>query len=292
MQKALVVGSTGLLGSRISRVLSYNYDVTCTHHRNSPLSGFRSFKLDLTNFNEIENFFTRNRIDLVINCAGLTSVEACEIRPEAAWQLNATLPYHLAVLSKNFGVRFIHVSTDHFQSDLNKPRDEKEIVWPINQYGYTKMAGEKFVIQFNEFATVVRTNFFGLAIHGSHSLLNFLISKLSNNEEIVGFEDVHFSPLGVTTLASIISEIAKQDLPGLINAAGNKTISKLEFARLVADATKGNHSLVSAGSVSRLGDVVPRPHFLALDGSKLAKSLGNKIPAIESMINVELQSAI
>ena len=138
MQKALVVGSTGLLGSRISRVLSYNYDVTCTHHRNSPLSGFRSFKLDLTNFNEIENFFTRNRIDLVINCAGLTSVEACEIRPEAAWQLNATLPYHLAVLSKNFGVRFIHVSTDHFQSDLNKPRDEKEIVWPINQYGYTK----------------------------------------------------------------------------------------------------------------------------------------------------------
>ena len=191
MQKALVVGSTGLLGSRISRVLSDDYEVTCTHNKNSPLPGFQSFNLDLTNFDEIEKFFTRNDFDLVINCAGLTSVEACEIRPEAAWQLNATLPYHLAVLSKKFDARFIHVSTDHFQSDLKKPRDEKVAVWPINQYGYTKMAGEKFVLQFNESATVIRTNFFGLTINGSHSLLDFLVSKLSNNEEIVGFEDVH-----------------------------------------------------------------------------------------------------
>jgi dTDP-4-dehydrorhamnose reductase len=187
MQKALVVGSTGLLGSRISRFLSDNYDVTCTHNRNSPLSGFNSFKLDLTNFDEIEKFFNRNDFDLIINCAGLTSVEACELRPEAAWQLNATLAYHLAVLSKKFETRFIHVSTDHFQSDSNYPRDEKATVWPINQYGYTKMAGEKFVLEFNESATVIRTNFFGLTVNGSHSLLDFLLSRLSINEDITGF---------------------------------------------------------------------------------------------------------
>ena len=292
MQKALVVGSTGLLGSRISRVLSDDYDVTCTHNKNSPLPGFQSFNLDLTNFDEIEKFFTRHDFDLVINCAGLTSVEACEIRPEAAWQLNATLPYHLAVLSKKFDARFIHVSTDHFQSDLNKPRDEKVAVWPINQYGYTKMAGEKFVLQFNESATVIRTNFFGLTRNGSHSLLDFLVSNLSNNKEIVGFEDVHFSPLGVMTLVSEIAEIAKKDLSGLINAAGNETISKFEFARLVADLTNGNQTLVSAGSVSTLGGAMPRPNFLALDGTKLANFLEIKLPSIESMIKVELRDAI
>ena len=292
MQKALVVGSTGLLGSRISRVLSDDYDVTCTHNKNSPLPGFQSFNLDLTNFDEIEKFFTRNDFDLVINCAGLTSVEACEIRPEAAWQLNATLPYHLAVMSKKFDVRFIHVSTDHFQSDLNIPRDEKVAVWPINQYGYTKMAGEKFVLQFNESATVIRTNFFGLTVNGSHSLLDFLVSRLSKNEGITGFEDVHFSPLGVMTLVSVISEIAKRDFPGLINAAGNEAISKLDFARMVADLTKKDQSLVSAGSVSTLGGAVPRPNFLALDGSKLASSLAFKLPSIESMLKIELRDAI
>lgn len=292
MQKALVVGSTGLLGSRISRVLSDNYDVTCTHNRNSPLPGFKSFNLDIANFNEIENFLTRNDFDLVINCAGLTSVEACEIRPEAAWQLNATLPYHLAVLSKKFEARFIHVSTDHFQSEFNFPRDENANMWPINQYGYTKMAGEKFVLQFNQTATVIRTNFFGLTVNASHSLLDFLVSRLLNNEKIVGFEDVQFSPLGVMTLVSIISEIAKGDFPGLINAAGNEAISKLDFARMVANITKKDQSLVSAGSVSTLGGAVSRPNYLALDGSKLASSLAFKLPSIESMLKIELQDAI
>jgi len=154
------------------------------------------------------------------------------------------------------------------------------------------MAGEKFVLQFHESATVIRTNFFGLTLNGSHSLLDFLVSKLSNNEEIVGFEDVHFSPLGVKTLASVISEIAKKDFPGLVNVAGNEAISKLKFARLVADLTNRNQILVSAGSVSTLGDTVPRPKFLALDGTKLANALEIKLPSIESMIKVELRDAI
>jgi dTDP-4-dehydrorhamnose reductase len=292
MQKALVVGSTGLLGSRISTMLAEKYDVTCTHHKNLPLPGFKSFNLDLTSFLEIENFFLKHSFDLVVNCAGLTSVEACEIRPEAAWQLNATLPYYLAVLSRKFRARFIHVSTDHFQSELNKPRNEETAMWPVNQYGYTKLAGEEFVLQFNEYATVIRTNFFGLSVNSSRSLLDFLVFKLSKDEKIVGFADVYFSPLGVMTLAAVIFEIAKQDFPGLINAAGNEIISKLEFAQLVANLTKRDQALISVGSVSTLGDVVPRPNFLALDGSKLASSLEIKLPSIESMLEVELQDAI
>ena len=292
MQKALVVGSTGLLGSRVSRMLTEQYAVTCTHHKNLPLPGFESINLDVTSFAEIENLLANKDFDLIINCAGLTSVEACEFRPEAAWQLNATLPYHLAFLSNKYGVRFIHISTDHYQSDLENPRDEQATMLPINQYGYSKLAGERFVLEFNASATVIRTNFFGFTVNGSHSLLDFLVSKLSNNQEIVGFEDVKFSPLGATTLVSLITEIAKQNFPGLINAAGNETISKLEFAQLVVKSINCNPALVSPGSVSSLGGSVPRPNYLALDGSKLAISLKIQLPSIESMLKVELQDAI
>lgn len=292
MRKALVVGSTGLLGSRMSRMLSKHYEVTCTYHKNLPLPEYDSINLDVNSFLEIDNLFATKKFDLIINCAGLTSVEACEFRPEAAWQLNATLPYHLAFLSNKYDARFIHISTDHYQSALDKPRDEQTTMLPINQYGYSKLAGERFVLKFNASATVIRTNFFGLSVNGSHSLLDFLISKLTHDEVIVGFEDVQFSPLGVMTLASLIIEISKQHFPGLINAAGSETISKLEFARLVAKSVNGNSTLVSPGSVSILGGTVPRPNYLALDGSKLADSLEITLPSIESMLKVELQDAI
>jgi len=292
MQKALIIGSTGLLGSRLSQVLSNQYELTCTHHKNSPLPGFNSKNVVITSFTELEELFSGKYFELVINCAGLTNVEACESRPEAAWQLNATLPYHLAILSKKYNSRLIHISTDHFFSEHEDPRDETEFMVPVNQYGYSKLAGEKLVLNFNDSATVIRTNFFGLSTPGSHSLLNFLVSKLSSNENITGFEDVHFSPLGVSTLALLISEIAKIELPGLINAAGRETISKFEFACLVASALGSANTLVHSGSVSSLGGSVARPSYLALDSTRLADALKIQFPSIKSMIEAELKNTI
>ena len=169
MQKALVIGSTGLLGSRLSRIICTQYELLCTHHKNSALPGFNSINVHITNYLELDQLFSSHRFDLVINCAGLTSVESCESRPEAAWQLNATLPYHLAVLTQKYNTRFIHISTDHFLSEFNLPRNEEVNMVPVNHYGYSKLAGEKFVLKFNNSATIVRTNFFGLSNSGSHS---------------------------------------------------------------------------------------------------------------------------
>jgi len=292
MQKALIIGSTGLLGSRLSKVLSNLYELTCTHHKNAPLPGFNSINVTITSFTDLEEFFSSKRFELVINCAGLTNVESCESRPEAAWQLNATLPYHLAILSKKYNSRLIHVSTDHFFSEHDGPRDETEFMIPVNQYGYSKLAGEKYVLNFNDSATVIRTNFFGLSTPGSHSLLNFLVSKLSSNENITGFEDVHFSPLGVSTLALLISEISKRELPGLINAGGRETISKFEFACLVASALGSANTLVNSGSVSSFSGSVARPSYLALDSTRLADALKIQLPSVTSMIEAELKNAI
>jgi dTDP-4-dehydrorhamnose reductase len=292
MQNALIIGSTGLLGSRLSKVLSNQYQLTCTHHKNSPLPGFNSKNVALTSLRELDQLFFSNNFDLVVNCAGLTNVEACEFRPEAAWQLNATLPYHLAILSQKYDSRLIHISTDHFFSEHKSPRSEIELMVPVNQYGHSKLAGEKFVLNFNKSATVIRTNFFGLSTQGSHSLLDFLVPKLSNNEIITGFEDVHFTPLGASTLASLISEIAKREIPGLINVAGSETVSKFDFACLVASALGSSRTLVHSGSVSSLGGAVARPSYLALDSTRLASTLKIQLPSIKSMIEDELKYAI
>lgn len=292
MLKALVIGSTGLLGSSLSMALSNQYEVTCTHHKNPPLSGFNSVNLSLTNFAELDKLFSENDFDLVFNCAGLTNVETCESRPEAAWQLNATLPYHLAILTQKYNARFVHISTDHFLSARKTPRKESEVMRAINQYGYSKLAGERYTMKFNASAVVLRTNFFGLTSLRSHSLLDFLVSKLSADEKIIGFEDVYFSPIGVSSLVSIIANLANHGISGLFHAAGLESISKFEFARLVSDALGAHKELVTAGSISSLGDSAPRPNYLALDSSRLASILGIQLPSIKSMLEVELRNAI
>ena len=95
--------------------------------------------LDVTNTRQLEAFLEMHKFNIVINCAGLTNVDECEVRPEAAFILNTISAMNLAKASNKFAERFIHISTDHYQSVHDEPRDENNKVWAINQYGNSKI---------------------------------------------------------------------------------------------------------------------------------------------------------
>lgn len=292
LKKALVLGSTGLLGSHLVNVLKSNYTVSGTNHRNQPTTGIESFKIDASRFDELEQLIINKDFDLVINCIGLTNIEECERRPEAAWQINATLPFYLSKATLRSGAKLIHISTDHFYSDLQSPRSEEVNFIPVNHYGYTKIAGERFVIETNPSALVLRTNFFGISKESNHSLLDFLVGKILINEKIVGFNDVIFNPLGVSELSRLILTLADLGLAGIFHTAGQNPISKYEFAVLVGKCLQKSTEAISQGSAESPQIRVNRPKYLALDGSKLWGQLGINPPSIEFMLSQELKNII
>lgn len=292
MKKALVVGSTGLLGSRLTSQLLSSYNVTGTHHIAPPIAGIKSVRLNLSDHRDLTSFLSKEGFDLVVNCAGLTSVEGCESRPEAAWQLNACLPYYLARTTKDLGAFFIHISTDHFLSDRSEPRNEKSRMTAVNQYGLSKLAGEQFVRDVNPSSSIIRTNFFGHSDSKELSLLNFLTKNFRQGQTFTGFQDVIFSPLGVGVLVKAIARVADMELSGILNVAGKDVISKYEFARKVAMALSVDPGLVTAGESSVSISKTARPQYLALDGSSVQHELALEIPDLDSMIEMELENLI
>ena len=292
MEKALVLGSTGLLGSHVSSLLKNNYKVSGTYLRSQPISEIESYKIDVTNFYEIEKLISTGNFNLIINCIGLTNIEECERRPEAAWQINATLPFYLAKASHITGAKLIHVSTDHYFSEVQQPRSENVKFTAVNHYGYSKISGERFVINTNPSALVLRTNFFGISKKSNHSLLDFLVYKLLNGEDFEGFEDVIFNPLGVTELSRLILKLADSSLTGIFHTAGERPVSKYEFAWEVATSLKKSTTRIKKGSVESFQTSVKRPSYLALDGTKLWGTLGISPTSMSSMLSEELKTVI
>jgi dTDP-4-dehydrorhamnose reductase len=292
MKKVLVLGASGLLGSRVSReFLKSNFQVFATVHSKTINSDYVPIKTLLSDFSDVKNLLAHD-FDTIVNCAGLTSVDSCELRPEAAWQLNATLPFWLAKLSCISGARFIHVSTDHFKSKLDVPRTEETQVEAVNTYGYSKLGGEGFVLNYNPIASVLRTNFFGATASGDHSLLDYLVAKFQHNQSLTGFADVNFSPIGVAELARRILEISSIELPGLVNAAGPESITKYDFALAVADKLGAPKSLISRGLAADANLKSRRPNYLNLDSSKLANLLRKTDISLDEMITQELTHTI
>lgn len=292
MPRVLVIGASGLLGSRVAReFLEANFEVHGTSRTKQVPIGCTPIKFQFSSNLEAKSVFPLD-FDVIVNCAGLTNVDVCESRPEAAWQLNASIPFWFSNFAIQAGAHFIHVSTDHFKSLEDLPRNELTPMYPVNTYGYSKIGGERFIGQSNSNTTILRTNFFGLSESRNHSLLDFLVKKITTGESLIGFADVLFSPIGASELAKIIVEISQKKITGLFNAAGMESLTKYEFALKVAEKLGMSSQLITCGLARDAGFKSHRPNYLVLDSCKLTETLQRSTLSLDEMLYYELTNTL
>jgi dTDP-4-dehydrorhamnose reductase len=285
--KVLILGSSGLLGSKISQILGSKFEVIGTHYSNAHNSVRNSIHLDISSQDLFEEIVKKVSPQFVVNCVGLTSVDDCERLPEKAMLLNALFPHRVAKASSKFKFRFLHVSTDHYGTTSSEVRNELMDPIPVNSYGYSKLTGERLVLNESPAALILRTNFFGVSASGNHSILDFAVNSLNGASPVYGYEDVWFSPLGVTQIGRFLEKALEGDLAGVLNLTGTESITKLDFLRAVAVALEFNPNRVIPAKSSNFSSLVSRPTNLSLDNSKL-RSLGVKLPTLRDMIEEEL----
>jgi dTDP-4-dehydrorhamnose reductase len=285
-----VLGATGLLGSVIYHKFQVSHEVYGTYFK-SPVGLDNNFiSLDASDLSQLTKIVMQIRPSLVINCVGLTTVELCEMQPEASWKLKSEIPARLAKISSSMGIRLIHISTDHFASKKSEPRTESELVFPINIYGHSKYCAERFILEYDPNALILRTNFFTRDRVGSKSLLDFAIKATESQDEVIGFNDVLFSPVGATEIANFLLDHRSDALRGILNFASTEVISKFDFLTLVANVLGVDGSRVVRGSISDSVLSVIRPNYLALNPFYLNHHVGYKLPSIELMLRTELNS--
>jgi dTDP-4-dehydrorhamnose reductase len=248
--------------------------------------------LNASNHGDLDSFILDTAPTLVINCLGLTDVEDCEMRPEANWMLNAAIPIRVAKLSKVKNIKFIHISTDHFYSNMNIPRTETDHMAPINQYGYAKFFAEKAILSSNPNALVLRTNFFGHSNAGRRSILDFARATFLRDQVVYGFADVVFSPVGIHEVSRFLTSQNAERATGLLNFSSSRPLSKYEFMVLVARAMGVSESLVLRSEIGSSALKVRRPSYLALDPGRLTHEFSHLMPTIETMIKEELSAIL
>ena len=289
--RALIIGATGLLGSIIFKKFQGISQVSGTYFRSIGTSDSNLHYLDASDLSQISNLIKEISPSTIINCMGLTSVEICEMRPEASWSLNAEIPMRLAQICSFMGIRLVHISTDHYASKKVQPRTESDSVIPINQYGYSKLQAERYILNFNANALILRTNFFGCSLNGKKSLLNFALKASDSQKEVVGFTDVFFSPVGASEIANFLLDEKSTAIKGVLNFASREVISKYDFLTLVSKIQGYSDKHISRGSIVNSELTVVRPNYLALDSTRLLSEVGYDLPPIESMLRNEMNCA-
>ena len=69
--------------------------------------------LNISNKENLEDFFSSKRIDILINCAAFTDVDGAESLQDEAYEINHKAVKFLSQLAKKYDFTFIHISTDY-----------------------------------------------------------------------------------------------------------------------------------------------------------------------------------
>ncbi len=134
--RIVITGTTGRVGKALTRHLAGRHEVIALPRTRLDLAVPDSGKI----LGEFE-------FDVLLNPAGITSLEQCEDEPLLARRVNADAPAALAAICRERGVKMLHFSTDYV-FDGREPglRTEDELPSPLSVYGKTKRDGESAVL--------------------------------------------------------------------------------------------------------------------------------------------------
>ena len=285
--RILILGASGLLGSRISKKLSSSFEVYQHSHSIKADSTKNQYNINLLDFADTYKTLKSLNPKIVINCVAMTDIEKCERLPEASWLINTFLAMNLAKVCAQLQIKFIQISTDHIVCETHV-RNEYATYYGMNQYGYSKLQADNFVIHNNNNSIVIRSNFFGSSPVSKKSFLDWIVSSLENSKHITGFNDVFFNPVSIRFLIDILQFLIDIDFKGIINLGCEIPISKYDFICEIASKLDIEPRVISASRSTNSRQNIRYPD-LALDISLLKSIFHRKIPVLTEMIDDEVE---
>lgn len=286
VENILILGAYGRLGENLSSFLDKYHNVT-RQGRN------KDAQLYLPNLNvqSLKRVLGEFKITAIINLIAMTDVNDCENIASDAFFANAIIPQYIraAVNQCDKEIFVLHISTDQIYSgqDLH----EEHQVNPCNVYGVSKLAGEQ-LINAPTNTCILRTNYFGLSrVNNQSSFLDWILTSIKENQEISIYQDVYFTPVGSRTLCSIILMLIDNRTSGTYNFGSNRSISKADFAMIVANAMSVLAPPFVLAEYPR-NSLVNRPRNMSMNSERILSRLSIDSVNIEREVMHELQTLI
>ncbi len=258
--KIWVTGASGRVGTMIRRVLDM---------RDVELYETDKEDLDITDADAVTQFALRNRPNTIINCAGLTNMEACEQKIEEAYKVNALGARNLSTAARKIDARIIQLSTDDvFCSKEMVVFNEFDTPNPVTVYGKSKLAGEGFVKELAPKHLIIRSSW----VYGKdgQNFVNDVINKLKAGDKVFASVDEYARPTSAKELSRVIMRLAKKEQEGIYHAVcQGDCCSRYELAKEIARLMGKDETLVVPVKAGDLNTTSTGPDYTVLDNLML-----------------------
>lgn len=272
-------GLSGLVGSRLTELLSDNFDFKDLSYDTG---------VDITNAQQVESIFRTTAGKIVLHMAAKADVDACEHdkplgKSGAAWKINVEGTRNIVEAAGKLNKKVIYISTDFVFAGNKDEYRETDKPNPVNWYGVTKYEGEKIVLAHHHNNLVVRIAYPYRATNATKAdFLHTIARLLSEEKELTVVEDHTFTPTFIDNIASAMKLLIDKNAVGIYHVVGSSSLSPLTAATQVADIFGFNKALIRNTTIrDYYQNKAVRPKTLRISNQKLA-NLGYTMLSFES----------
>ena len=246
--------------------------------------------LDITDKSSVREIVKQKQVDIIVNCAAYTNVDAAEDNYELAELLNSKAVESLAIVMKEVNGLLIHISTDYvFGGDpYNTPCKEDQKGTPTGVYGLTKLHGEQAIQQVGCNYVIIRTAW--LYSEFGKNFVKTMLNLIATKPQLKVVFDQVGTPTYALDLANAIVTIIddyKNELmvngrfylkSGIYHFSNEGVCSWYDFTKMIADYSEQKRCDIQPCHSEEFPSKVKRPAYSVLDKTIIKKTFGINIP--------------
>ncbi len=259
--KFAVIGAGGQLGQEFPK-----------HLPPDRFTGLDLEDLDVRDLGSVRRALSGADFDVAVNLAAFHQVDRCEEAPDQAFLVNAMGASNVARACEELGRKACFFSTDYVFDGAGRtePYLEGDAEKPLNQYGASKLAGERLTLALNPGSAVVRTSsLFGIVTSRKGSTFpEKMIEKARAGESLRVVDDQTMSPTYTFDLARTTIALLEKGGEGVFHVTGGEGCTWWEFAT-EAIRLAGMEPDAEKISASEFDAPAARPGYSRLDSRRL-----------------------
>ncbi len=285
----LITGANGQLGNEMRIVAKGKADKYVFTDVNN-IEGVETTYLDITDLDAIKKMVADNDINVIVNCAAYTNVDAAESAGELAEKLNADAPGNLAKAMKDVGGLLIQISTDYVfgKEPYNVPCREEQKGTPTGVYGLTKLHGEQKIIASGCSYVIIRTAW--LYSEFGKNFCKTMLGLTAAKPQLKVVFDQAGTPTYALDLANVIETViddykqseggAKGEYAktGIYHYSNEGVCSWFDFTKMIAEYSGNTTCDIQPCHSNEFPSPVTRPSYSVLDKTKIKDTFGIRIP--------------
>lgn len=280
MKTILVTGANGQLGNEMRIVAKDSNDHYIFTDVNQ-VEGIETTYLDITDLDAVRKMVADNGVNIVVNCAAYTNVDAAESNEVLAERLNAEAPENLAKAMKAVDGLLIQISTDYVfgKEPYNIPCKEEQQGTPTGVYGLTKLHGEQHIIATGCNYVIIRTAW--LYSEFGKNFVRTMMNLTATKPQLKVVFDQVGTPTYALDLAKAIAVVIEKfdgSQTGIYHYSNEGVCSWFDFTRMIAEYNGTTECDVQPCHSDEFPSPVKRPAYSVLDKTKIKDVFGVKVP--------------